>query len=211
MAAATILGFAVPAIFSARLGLPRDWFVAVYWLAVGFLLLGYTRGSGLDIARFLSRRWLWGVAGAVIVGAILVLGVRRMDPSPAAEGVALAWDLLWLGIVYGAVDALLLTVLPVASVLRAFATGGWAEHWPGRLASWLAAGAASLGVTAAYHLGHVEFRGPQVAEPLVGNAIVTLGYLLAGNPFAAIGAHVVLHIASVFHGVDTTVTLPPHP
>ena len=28
-------------------------------------------------------------------------------------------------------------------------------------------------------------------------------------PITAVGAHVALHVASVLHGIDTTVTLPP--
>ncbi|WP_166179205.1 hypothetical protein [Rubrobacter tropicus] len=49
-----------------------------------------------------------------------------------------------------------------------------------------------------------------MASPLIGNGIMTLGYLLTFNPLTAIGAHAALHVASVLHGVDTTVTLPPH-
>jgi hypothetical protein len=35
-------------------------------------------------------------------------------------------------------------------------------------------------------------------------------HLLTGNSLTAIGAHVALHVASVPHGVETTVMLPPH-
>jgi hypothetical protein len=42
-------------------------------------------------------------------------------------------------------------------------------------------------------------------------AAAVLGFaILTGNPITAIGAHIVLHIASALHGVETTVTLPPH-
>lgn len=33
--------------------------------------------------------------------------------SPSPKGMELVWAVLWLGVVYGAVDALLLTVMPV--------------------------------------------------------------------------------------------------
>jgi hypothetical protein len=69
---------------------------------------------------------------------------------------------------------------------------------------------ASLGVTAAYHLGFVEFRGPNLVQPLIGNGIVTLSYLLAGNPLAPVISHVAMHVAAVLHGMATTVQLPPH-
>ena len=208
--AAAVLGFVTAALFSGLLELRRNWFVAIYAVLVGSFLYGYMRWSGVDLRSLLLRRWIWGVIGMVVVGAILVASVQRMPASPGASGTALAWDILWLGIVYGVVDALLLTVLPVAVTWRAFSTAGWTVSWPGKLATGMAAFAASLGVTAAYHLGYAEYRGPQVVDPLIGNGVMTLGYLLTGSPLTAIGAHIALHVASVLHGVETTVTLPPH-
>jgi hypothetical protein len=200
----------VTALFSGFLTLPRDGFVAIYALLVGSFMYGYFRWSQLDIRSFLLHHWVWGVIGAVAVGAIMVASVQRMPASPRPSGLVLAWDILWLGIVYGVLDALLLTVLPIAAIWRAFSTTGWTKHWPGKLAAGMSAFAASLGVTAAYHLGYAEFRGSQVIDPLIGNGIMTLGALLTGNPITAIVAHVALHVTSVLHGVETTVTLPPH-
>ena len=70
--------------------------------------------------------------------------------------------------------------------------------------------AASLLVTGVYHLGYREFRGPQLVQPLIGNAVVTAGYLLTGNAAAPLLAHVIMHGAAVLHGVETTAQLPPH-
>ena len=208
--AAAGLGFATTAVFSGLLELRRDWFVAIYALLVGSVLYGYLRWSGVDLRSFLLQRWIWGVIGAVVVGAMMVASVQRMPASLGSSGAALMWDILWLGIVYGVVDALLLTVLPVAVTLRAFSAAGWTASWPGKFAAGAVAFAVSLGVTAAYHLGYVEYRGPQIIDPLIGNGIMTLGYVLTGSPLTAIGAHIALHVASVLHGVETTVTLPPH-
>ena len=133
--AAAILGFVTAALFSGLLEWRRDWFVAIYALLVGSFLYGYIRWSGLDLGLFLLHRWIWGVNGVVVVGAILVASVRRMPASPPASGVALAWDILWLGIVYGVVDAMLLTVLPVAVTWRALSTAGWTTSWLGKLAA----------------------------------------------------------------------------
>lgn len=38
----------------------------------------------------------------------------------------------------------------------------------------------------------------------------TAAYLLARSPIAAVGGHVVMHVAAVLHGIDTTIQLPPH-
>jgi hypothetical protein len=49
-----------------------------------------------------------------------------------------------------------------------------------------------------------------VIQPLIGNALLTLGFLLTGSPLAAIVGHVIMHAAAVLHGLETTVQLPPH-
>jgi hypothetical protein len=120
------------------------------------------------------------------------------------------FDLLWLGVVYGTVDALLLNVFPVLATWRAFSALGWTETWPGKLIAGIAAMGASLCVTAAYHLGYTEFQGPQVACPLIGNGVLSLAYLLTMNPLSAVLGHIAMHIAAVLHGISTTVQLPPH-
>jgi hypothetical protein len=70
--------------------------------------------------------------------------------------------------------------------------------------------AASLFVTAAYHLGYVEFRGPRLLQPLIGNAVLTTGYLMTGSIATPLIGHVIMHGAAVLHGMETTVQLPPH-
>lgn len=208
--AAAVLGFATTVLFSGLLELRRNWFVAIYALVVGSFLYGYIRWSGVDLRLFLLHRWIWGVIGTVVVGAIMVASVQRMPASAGSSGLALMWTILWLGVVYGVLDALLLTVLPVAVTWRAFSGAGWTVSWSGKLAAAISAFTASLGVTAAYHLGYVEFGGPQIIDPLIGNCIMTLGSVLTSSPLTAIGAHIALHVASVLRGVESTVTLPPH-
>jgi hypothetical protein len=140
---------------------------------------------------------------------VLAYGGLQQPPSARPEGPALVTALLWLGLVYGTLDALLLTVVPVLSVYgsrpvdtlrRGRARIGWAGLTL----------LASLAVTAAYHLGFDEYRGAGLIQPLIGNGLVTLAYLLAGNPLAPVIAHVIMHVAAVLHGMSTTVQLPPH-
>jgi hypothetical protein len=123
---------------------------------------------------------------------------------------ALAFDVLWLGVVYGVIDALLLSVLPVVATWQAFATMGWTVTWPGKLGVGAAALVASLLVTAAYHVGYVEYQGPEMTGPVLGNGVMSLGMLVTGNPIAAVGSHVAMHTAAVLHGPATAMQLPPH-
>jgi hypothetical protein len=126
------------------------------------------------------------------------------------EGAALAWAVAWLGVVYGVVDALLLTVMPVYAAWSFGLARRWPASWPGRLLAGALALAASLAVTAAYHLGFPEFRGPQLVQPLIGNAVFTLCYLLSANAAAPVVAHVALHLAAAVHAYGTSIPLPPH-
>jgi hypothetical protein len=95
--------------------------------------------------------------------------------------------------VYGAIDGLLLNVFPVLAVQGAsFAL------------------VASLALTAIYHLGYTEFQSALIVSVMIGNAIITLTYLLSGNPLAAVATHVIMHVGAVLHGMETTLQLPPH-
>jgi hypothetical protein len=118
------------------------------------------------------------------------------------------FDLLWAGIIYGAVDGLLLTVMPVVAIWQAFS--------PSQSVVAQVVGIAILGmlgsiyVTVAYHLGYPEFRGPRVGMAVAGDSIITLAVLLTGNPLAAILSNAMMHVAAVLHGPETTIQLPPH-
>jgi hypothetical protein len=207
--AAALTGFASAGIFSSWLHWPRAWFVLGHAGAVVLLLIAFVRNTGIQPAIQLQRRWVSGVLGGVVIGAVLVRSVAAQPASAHPEGSALVEGLLWLGIVYGVADALLLSVVPVAVV---YGTRSVEEMRAGRARIRWAGVAllASLGVAAAYHLGFAEFRGPSLVQPLIGNGIITLSYLLTGSPLAPILAHAIMHSAAVVHGMETTTQLPPH-
>jgi hypothetical protein len=112
--------------------------------------------------------------------------------------------------VYGTLDALLLSVMPVLATWRAFSLLGWTAGWPGRLGVGVLCLIAVMFVTAAYHLGYPEFRGPEVTRPVFGVGVSGLAYLLTTNPLAAVVSHVAMHVAAVLQGPETTMQLPPH-
>lgn len=207
---AAVVGFAVSALFAGLLHLPRNVFLLPYGIVVVAFFLAYLRSSGVDLPAHFRHNALLGVLGAVLAGTLVVMNVLSQPPSPPPQGLGLALAVFWVGVVYGVLDALLPSVIPVVATWLAFARKGLTANLSGRVLAAAVALTASLAVTTAYHLGYAEFRGIQVAGPILGNAILTAAYLLTRNPLSTTLAHVAMHVASVLHGMETTIQFPPH-
>jgi hypothetical protein len=207
---ACVLGFGLSAVFSGWLDLRRRFFLIPYVALVGGFLYTFTRLAALDLQALVSHHLLWGVLAGLAVGTFMVMNVRSQPSSRGSTGGGLLLDIAWLGVVYGGIDALFLNVMPVLAVLTALSRFAWTGTWLGKAGIGLIALCASLAVTLAYHLGYREFRNKRVGLVLVGNAIITLGYLLSGNPLAALIGHIVMHLAAAVQGPETTIQLPPH-
>jgi len=199
--AAAVVGFASSAMFSSLLRLERAPFVFVHALAVGAFGAIYFRLARVAPVAECRRGLLAGFLAGAAIGLVLFFGVTGQPGSPAPRGIDLVVALCWYAGVYGVADATLLTVIPV----RAAWGAGWRGAWRG-----IAAMAGSLLVTALYHLGFEEFRGLTLIQPLIGNAVVTAGYLMTRNPMTPLLAHVIMHGAAVIHGMEGTTQLPPH-
>ncbi|RPJ21446.1 MAG: hypothetical protein EHM33_26130 [Chloroflexi bacterium] len=210
IAAAALFGFAISAIFAGALRLPRSIYLIPYVALAGLFLYAYVRWSGLVMGDLIRHNWIWGLVGALLLAAFTVKNILSQPVSARSEGFTLAFDLLWSGVIYGLVDALLLSVLPVLATWQAFTLLSWTASWPGKLLVGVIAVFASLLVTAAYHLGYPEYRGGGLFGPAIGNTAMTLGYLITNNPLAAILSHIAMHIAGVLHGPASVVQLPPH-
>lgn len=207
---AAIVGMAVSAVFAGLLELPRGLYLIFYVASAGALFYGYLRWSGIDAWKGIRERWMWGLIGGGFFGFLAVQTVLVQPSSPRPEGAELVFDLAWLGVVYGAVDGLLLTVLPVLATWQALVRFGWTRRWYGRVGAGVLALVASMLVVAAYHLGYPEFRGPQVLLVIFGVGAQGLAYLLTRSPIAPVVAHVAMHVAAVLHGIESVSQLPPH-
>jgi hypothetical protein len=64
--------------------------------------------------------------------------------------------------------------------------------------------AASLAVTATYHLGYADFRSEKVRKPVTGDLVWSVPTLVTLNPVGAPLAHAGLHVAAVTHSYETT-------
>lgn len=209
--AAALLGFGLTAIFAGMFRLQRSIFLVVYLaLAVPFLY-AFTRWSSLSVGELIRHNWIWGLVGAALVGAFTVRNVLSQPVSSHSQGLSLFFDIAWLGIVYGALDALFLSVLPVLATWQAFSAIGWTNTLGGKILVGALALIASLLVTVAYHLGYPEYRVQKaMMGPSIGNGVMTLGYILTNNPIAAVFSHIAMHIAGVLQGPATVIQLPPH-
>ena len=205
-----ILGMAVAAGFAGIFRLSRDVYLVPYALLAGTYLYAYMRWSELALKEFIRHHWLWGVIGGVLVGVFGVWAVLQQPLSPMPNGFDLVFNLVWLGIVYGTVDGLLLSVLPVFAIWRALTGLGWTKRVSGCVIAGLLALVGSMVVVAVYHLGYPEFRGPQVIFPVVGVSLMSLIYVLTGNPLSAVISHVAMHMAAVLYGLESVSQLPPH-
>jgi hypothetical protein len=209
--AAALLGFSISGVFAGIFHLPRRIYLVVYLVLAAPFLYSFVRWSKLSIADLVRHNWIWGLVAAVLIGAFLVRNILSQPKSLQSQGLPLAFDIFWLGIVYGALDALFLSVLPVLATWQAFSTLDWAQTLGGKILVGAIALIASLLVTAAYHLGYPEYRGSSgVMGPSIGNGVMSFGYILTNNPVAAVFSHIAMHIAGVLHGPATVMQLPPH-
>ncbi len=207
---AGILGFLIPVIFSQWLHLSRSWFVVPYVFITGIFSFLYFRWGQIDFWGLVQYQWGWGVIGALVFGVFVVKNVLSQPASKGAKGWHLALELIWLGGMYGFMDAVFLSVIPVLATWNAFSQLGWTALLEGKLITGLICLIASLLVTGAYHLGYEEYQGTAIKAPLFGNGMMSFGYLITSNPITAIGSHIAMHITAVLHGPERSVQLPPH-
>ena len=207
---AGLLGFGITAVFAGWLRLRRDWLVLVYLVVAGSFLYAYFSWSGIDLTTELRERWAVGVAGAAVVGVLMVRNVFSQPSSPRPSSGALIADVLWSGLVYGVLDGMFLSVMPVLASWQAFSAFGWLGSWVGAPGSALVGLLGSSFVTLTYHLGYPEYRNSDVVMPVIGNDIMSLAQILTRNPLSAILSHAAMHVAAVLHGKETMLQLPPH-
>jgi hypothetical protein len=207
LALASLIGFVVPAVFSMGLRWERALFLIPYVGIAGAFLAVYFRRQPISFKDFVGH-WPSALIAVAAAAFLLIRNIQGQPTSAVPEGVQLVVALLWVGLTYGVIDGMLLNVMPVLAVQRIW----FAEPTPRRerLIRGLLALAASVLVTVVYHAGYREFHGPAMLSVIIGNAIITSAYLLTGSPLTAVATHVLMHIAALLHGMETTLQLPPH-
>jgi hypothetical protein len=147
------------------------------------------------------------LAGAAVMASIVL---RTEDATDRPGGLELIGAVAWRGVLYGVTDGVLLSVFPILAVFAAFAGTRLRRRLLGTVVIGLIALAASMAVTATYHLGYPDFRGEKLRKPVAGDVVWSAPTLLTLSPLGAPVAHAGLHVTAVLHSYDTDTFLPPH-
>ena len=190
-----VTAFAVPFVFSSLLELPHDVYLAVYFAFVAAFVGAYVNAVGIDARAAVRRNWRWGLAAGVVLGVPIVRNVFTESETARPDGAYFVFELLWRGVTYGAVDAVLLTVVPCLMVFSAL--GGRLGTWRRRAAYFGASLVAVMTITATYHLGYSQYRDDGVGGPEIGNTMISLPMLLTANPVGSVIDHSAMHVAAV--------------
>jgi len=199
-----VASFLVSWVFADVLHLRRTPYIGVLAAATAALTVSYLAWSGTT--GFVLAHWWWGLAGAVVSGAVAIALLRRVPMWRVERGPFRIGRFLWEGVVYGTAEGVLLSVLPVLVTWQALDARGWTDTTGGTIGVGALALVASLFVVAVHHLGYRAFRGRQLIFALLGCVWFTVAYLLTASPFAAAGGHIAMHEAASLHGIE----LPPH-
>lgn len=203
------LAFLVTWIVTDLLEVPRPPYVAILTVVTLGLGAGYLAWSGTALVDLVTKNLGWAVVAGFAAGGLMAPGLRRLPHGVPPEGRSRVRALVWEGVVYGTVEALLLATLPVLALWQSLGAAGrtgstWADLGSGAVAI-----VGALIVIAVHHLGYREFRGPHARAKLAGAllacGIQALAFLVTGNLLAPVIAHIVLHAQMVLGGIE----MPP--
>jgi len=210
LAGGAALTFAVSWVGTTLLGLQHDLFYLIYFTAaLGYL--GWLAGRTQAWRDVLRHNLWWSLGVGALVAVAVVRQVMAQVGTPHPGGSYFGFELVWRGLVYGAVDMLALVIFP--TVMAYVLMHGNRSGLPRRAGFAGLLLILSLGVSASYHLGYSTYRGSELSKPLIGTAIMDLPAMLTGNPVGALVAHPAVHTTATVHqyygGAGTNHYLPP--
>jgi hypothetical protein len=204
---AVVVAFLVPFVGVSELELQHDVYYLAYFGVTLSLIAAYVRLERVDVRRIVARSWPSSLGLGVVVAVAVAANVLSEDATDRPTGAYFAFEVLWRGVAYGAVDALLLSALPgmvAYSILRGRVDGVIGKVRFAALALPLV-----LAITATYHLGYPQYREDGLRKPETGNTIISVPTLATANPIGSLVAHTTMHVTAVVHAYETPVFLPP--
>jgi hypothetical protein len=201
------VAFLVPFVGVSVLDLQHDLYYLLYFSTTAALLLTYVRSEHVDVRRILAHAWRWSLGLGLVVALAEVWNVLGEQATDRPSGAYFVFELLWRGLIYGAVDALLLSAFPglIAYSLLRGRIGGLT----GKLRFAALALPLIVGITATYHLGYPQYREDGVGKPEIGNTIISVPMLATANPLGSVVAHASMHATAVIETYETPQFLPP--
>ncbi len=203
----SVVAFLVPYLGVSVLELQHDVYYLLYFGVTLSLLGAWAAVEHVDVAGAFRRQWHLSVGIGVAVAAFVVANVMSTDTTARPAGAYLAFEVLWRGVGYGIVDALLLTAFPCLIAYRILR--GRIAGFGGRLRYTALALPLVLLITATYHLGYPQYREDGVSKPEIGNTLISIPAFATANPAGSLVAHVSMHVAAVLHSYETPTFLPP--
>ena len=206
LGAIALAAFLVAWIFSDLRPTTRAIYIPVLAVVTGALTAAYLIWSETGTS-FWTNHWVYGVVGAVVAGTLLTIVLNRERIPGLKPHDITASTIAWDGIVYGAAEGLLLSVLPVLVTWQMLASNGWGSGWRS-IAAAVVAIAASVAVIVVHHLGYPDFRrtGMKMRQAVLGCGVLSVAFLLTASVIAPVVAHAMLHVVAVRKGME----LPPH-
>jgi hypothetical protein len=201
-------GFGASFLFGDLITLPLDLYYLIYFVIIISFFTIYIKTTQLNMREWFSRRLIWGILLGLVFGALMVQNVLSRPATEKFTGPYLAWLIFWRGLIYGAIDGLLLSAFPWMVTWRAFEV----EKKPlgKKIALGFLAWLFILVFTTAYHLGYTDFRSKKIIQPNIGNTIISIPTLVSANPIGSPITHAIMHITAIIHSPKTELFLPPH-
>src|SRR6476646_2098357 len=175
------VAFAIPYVGVSQLHLQHDVYYGAYFAGTLAVLAAYVRAEQIDVRTLFTRHWRSSLILGIPVAAFVVWNVFRTDDATSRpHGAYFVFELLWRGVGYGTIDALLLTVFPC---VMAYTMLHGRMTTVRRRARYIAIAVPMILVIAAtYNLGFPPYRQDGVAKPEVGNTLIATPMLATANP-----------------------------
>lgn len=203
-----LVAFLVPYVGVSVLDLQHDLFYLVYFAVTITVLAAYVRVEHVEVTKIFRNRWRWSLGLGVLLAGLLVFNVLNTeDATGRPHGAYFVFELLWRGVGYGTIDALLLTAFPCLIAYRMLR--GRITGIVGRLRYVALALPLVALITATYHLGYPQYREDGLARPETGNLLISIPTFATANPVGSVIAHVSQHVAAVTHSYESRIFLPP--
>ena len=90
--AASILGFAISAVFASWMKLSRNLFLIPYVSLASIFLYAFFVLNQIDVAGILINNWPWGILAGGIASVFLIRNVKSQPVSRQSAGTELIFD-----------------------------------------------------------------------------------------------------------------------